>query len=266
MQICFPISKKTIIVFIVITFIIFLIPYILLTCIISYKKSDIDKANEFCLDDFFITELIDKETEKKQIIEKYKDKKVIALTFDDGPSRYTEKLLDILEEKEVKATFFVLGYKIEDRIDTIRRMKKDGHSIGIHGYTHKSFTKLSEEEINYEIETTRDIIENIIQDKIELIRTPYGSINNIAREIIEKHGLTSVLWNMDSKDWKLRNKEKIKKRVIKQAKDKKIILMHDTYLFSVNAVKDIIDELANDGFYFVTIDELTILTNNTNNR
>ena len=207
----------------------------------------------------FITNLIDTETEKKQIIEKYKGKKVIALTFDDGPSRYTEKLLDILEENDAKATFFVLGYKIEDRMDTVKRISRNGHSIGIHGYTHKLFTKLSEEEINYEIEETRNILENIINDKVNFIRVPYGSINEKTKAVIEKHDLTSILWNIDSKDWKLRNKEKIKKRVVKQAKDRKIILMHDTYSFSVNAAKGIIEDLKKDGFYFVTIDELTIL-------
>lgn len=262
MQICFPISKKNMLIFIAILVTITIIPYIVLThTLISNKSDDNITSDDFFLENYMITDLIDKEAAAKEIINKYKDKKVIALTFDDGPSKYTEKLLDILKEKEVKATFFLLGYKIENRIDTVKRMSEEGHNIGIHGYTHKLFTKLTEEEINYEIETSRDIIENIIKDKVELIRVPYGAINELTTEVIEKHELTSILWNIDSKDWKLRNCKKVTKRVVSSAKDKKIILMHDTYLPSVNAASEIIDKLKEDGYCFVTIKELLILKN-----
>lgn len=262
MQICFPISKKGLTIFFSLLILLLTIPYVILTHVLTLNKVESsDDLSDFFLENYLITDLIDKEAEAKEIINKYKDKKVIALTFDDGPSKYTEKLLDILNEKEVKATFFLLGYKVENRIDTVKRMSEEGHNIGIHGYTHKLFTKLTEEEINYEIETSRDIIENIIKDKVELIRVPYGAINELTTEVIEKHELTSILWNIDSKDWKLRNCKKVTKRVVSSAKDKKIILMHDTYLPSVNAASEIIDKLKEDGYCFVTIKELLILKN-----
>ena len=261
LQICFPISKRSITIFIIVTITLILIPYIILTHILTSNESEALDIPDSFLENYLITDLINKETEAKEIINKYKDKKVIALTFDDGPSKYTEKLLDTLKEKDVKATFFLLGYKIENRIDTVKRMSDEGHNIGIHGYTHKLFTKLTEEEINYEIETSRDILENIIKDKVELIRVPYGATNTLTNEAIEKHELTSILWNIDSKDWKLKNCKKVTKRVVSAAKDKKIILMHDTYLPSVNAASEIIDELKKEDFCFVTIKELLILKN-----
>lgn len=261
MQICFPISKRSITIFIIVTTTLILIPYIILTHILASSKSETLDIPDSFLENYLITDLINKETEAKEIITKYKDKKVIALTFDDGPSKYTEKLLDILKEENIKATFFLLGYKVENRVDTIKRMSDEGHNIGIHGYTHKLFTKLTEEELNYEIEFSRDILENIIKDKVELIRVPYGAINTLTTEAIKKHELTSILWDIDSKDWQLRNCKKVTKRVIASAKDKKIILMHDTYLPSVNATSEIIEELKKEGFCFVTIKELLILKN-----
>ena len=261
LHICFPISRKSLTIFTVILLIILAIPYIFLTYLISSKENTNTEIDDSFLENSMITGLIDKESKSKEIIAKYKGKKVIALTFDDGPSKYTEKLLDILNEKDVKATFFLLGYKLDNRIDTVRRMASEGHDIGIHGYTHKLFTKLTEEEINYEIETSRDIIENIIKDKVELIRVPYGAVNSLTIDAIKKHELTNILWNIDSKDWKLRNCKKVTKRVVNSAKDKKIILMHDTYLPSVNAASEIIDKLKEEDFYFVTVTELLILKN-----
>lgn len=194
----------------------------------------------------------------KKVLNTYKDKKVIALTFDDGPSKYTKTLLEILQKHNVHATFFLLGNKAEKNPELVYDIYSSGHLVASHGYSHKIFTKLSEEEIKEEIKLSKDVIENITNTPLKFIRVPYGIISDDVLDILNENYLTSVLWHIDSTDWKLKNTTKIYNKVIKKASNRRIILMHDTYKASVNAVDKIIENLK-DEYSFVTVEELMIL-------
>lgn len=192
------------------------------------------------------------------ILEKYKEKKLIALTFDDGPSKYTETLIDELKKRNIVATFFVLGQSVEKYPETVKFAYDTGNEIGIHGYSHKLFTKLTEEEIVEEITKTTDIVSKYIDIPITFIRVPYGSRNEKVDSVLEKYNLTDILWSVDSKDWKLKNSKKVYNYVLKYIKGNDIILMHDTFQTSINAAIEIVDFLTDKGYLFVTISELEI--------
>lgn len=187
--------------------------------------------------------------------EAYKDKKLIALTFDDGPSKYSEQLVDELKKRNVPATFFILGSNAENKHETLKFESDAGNEIGIHSYVHKLFTRLKDEEIEEQIDKTKNIITEATKIEPKLIRVPYGSLNNRVNSLLDKTQLTSVLWTVDSKDWKFRNTEKTYQYVMKKVKGNDIILMHDSYQTSVNAALKIIDTLQSDGYTFVTVSE-----------
>jgi len=180
-------------------------------------------------------------------------KKKIALTFDDGPSKYTEKLLDGLRERNVKATFFLLGVNAESRKDVIEQMHEDGHIIGNHTYNHIQLTKVIDEKACEDVEKLNDLIFNITGEKVEYIRPPYGSWNS---RLTCLEGLTVVLWNVDTLDWSIHSKNKIARHIVKNAEDGSIVLLHDIYESSVDAALMAIDELQEQGYEFVTVDEL----------
>lgn len=194
----------------------------------------------------------------QSVLDKYSNTKVIALTFDDGPSKYTKSLLEILKKHNIHATFFLLGDKVLKNKETVLKIYSEGHLIGSHGYSHRIFTRLTNDEIYEEIELSKTAIESITNTPLKFIRVPYGIISDDVLNILNKYSLTSVLWHIDSTDWKLRNTNKIYAKVIKKAKDRRIILMHDTYKTSVSAVDKIIESLK-DEYSFVTIEELMIL-------
>lgn len=196
---------------------------------------------------------------KKHVINEYKGKKVLALTFDDGPhEKYTPILLDILEKYDAKATFFILGSCVAGNEEIIQKAYSQGNEIATHGYSHKIMTKLTADALVKDIELSLDTIRPNITEEITLLRPPYGIVNEKVTSVLDKFGLTCIKWDLDSLDWKLRNTNKITTRVLKQVSDKKIILMHDIYKTSVEAVECILKELK-DEYSFVTVTELMIL-------
>lgn len=192
---------------------------------------------------------------KELLIEQYNNKKLIALTFDDGPSKYTETLVDEMKKRNVPVTFFILGENASKRIDTLKFQIDAGNEIGIHSYTHKLFTKLSEDEILEQINKTKEVIKKVYDKEITYIRVPYGSRNKKVDSSLEKANLTDVLWNVDSKDWKFKNTTKTYSYVIKKVKGNDIILMHDTFKTSIEAAVKIVDKLLEEDYTFVTVSE-----------
>lgn len=183
------------------------------------------------------------------------NRKLVALTFDDGPSAYTDEILDLLKKYDIKATFFVLKYSCEYYPDNLVRIAEEGHEIAIHGATHKSFADLSTEQINEEIASTIDYIKELGITPTELVRPPYGAINN---EIIDSVNYPFIIWNIDTKDWKTKDKEKIEKQILDNIKDGSIILMHNTesvYESTSSALDEILPDLINE-YRFVTVSEL----------
>ena len=181
------------------------------------------------------------------------NKPMIALTFDDGPSKYTEELLDVLKENNSVATFFVLGLQVNKFKEVIPRMIDEGNQIGNHSFDHKRLTTLSDDDVYDEINKTDSLVYEAAFYKPYVMRPPYGSTSN---DLIEKLQKPIVKWSIDTRDWESRNTEAITEVVLNNVKDGDIILMHDLYNSTLEASEIVIPELVKRGFQLVTIDEL----------
>lgn len=181
------------------------------------------------------------------------NKKMIAITFDDGPSKYTKDILSILKKYDACATFFVLGNKVEIYDESTREIIKQGSEIGNHSYNHKWLIKLKKDEFMDQVNMTQDIIERTTGFRPTLLRPTYGDVNDVIKKNTD---LDIVLWNVDTLDWKIKKPKRIASRVIGKVKDGDIILMHDTHKQTVEALKLILPELKKQGFQFVTVSEL----------
>lgn len=180
---------------------------------------------------------------------------MVALTFDDGPGIYTGELLAGLKERGVKASFFVLGERIEGNEECILQMQTDGHLIGNHTFSHVKLDTLNDEAACDEVRRTCEAIENITGDEVKYIRPPYGAYNE---ELECAINLTKVLWTVDPQDWNTTDVDKIVSHVVNNVRDGDIILLHDIYSTSVSAALRIVDELLARGYVFVTVDEILI--------
>lgn len=182
------------------------------------------------------------------------DSKKIALTFDDGPHPYyTEQLLDGLKERDVKVTFFVLGKHAEEYPDLVQRMNDEGHLIGNHTYSHIQLNKQNRDAFKEELVKTSELIESLTGQEVQYVRPPYGTWD---KKFEEELNMFPVLWTIDPLDWSSSNVAGIVQKVTAKAKENSIILMHDEYKTTVTAVFQIIDELQEEGYEFVTVDEL----------
>ncbi|NEU29255.1 polysaccharide deacetylase family protein [bacterium LRH843] len=182
------------------------------------------------------------------------NKKHVALTFDDGPHHsVTSKILDALTEHHAHATFFVLGNRVEFHPELLLRMKAEGHEIGNHTWSHPQLTNLSQEEIREQVSSTDGQIMKITGEPATLVRPPYGAINETTLQSIS-HPI--VNWSVDTRDWKSRNAESILKEVQKQVRDGSIILMHDIYPSTAEAVGNVLSWLSQEGYQVVTVSQL----------
>jgi len=178
------------------------------------------------------------------------------LTFDDGPSRYTPRLLDILKQYNVHATFFVVGSQAEARPQTIARMVREGHVVGNHSYSHPEFWKLDAASIKSQITRTSAIIKKASGKQPILMRPPYGESNATVRSIEAQLGMAQVLWSIDPLDWKVKDEKTVATNVLKAAKPGAIVLSHDLYPTTIRAYLDIIPKLQAQGYVFVTVPQL----------
>ena len=181
------------------------------------------------------------------------NKKMIAITFDDGPGRYTKDILKTLTKYDANATFFVLGNKVEVYDETAREIVKQGSEIGNHSYNHKWLIKLKSDDFMDQVNQTQSIVKRITGITPKVLRPTYGSVNDTIRK---NTNLDIVLWNVDTLDWKIKDPKQIANRVIGKVEDGDIVLMHDTHKRTVEALKIILPELKKEGFQFVTVSEL----------
>jgi len=187
------------------------------------------------------------------------NKPMLALTFDDGPSeKYTPEILDVLKENYSLGTFFVLGTEVEKNKELLNRMIKEGNQIGNHTYNHKNLTILSDEELSNELDRTQNIIIKSGDYTPSIMRPPYGYVNDGLRK---KLYMSVVLWTLDTRDWENRNTEIICNNILENVEDGDIILMHDIYESTAEAVKIIVPELKSRGYQLVTVDELNNIKN-----
>ncbi|MFJ6116763.1 polysaccharide deacetylase family protein [Streptomyces sp. NPDC054775] len=186
-----------------------------------------------------------------------REAKCIALTFDAGPSEHSARLLDILKEKKVPATFFLLGKgHIEKYPDLVRRMAAEGHEVASHTWDHKILTEISPQLIREELQKPNDAIEKLTGHRPTLMRPPQGRTNDTVNRISREQGLAEVLWSVTAKDYLTDDSDLIRKRVLEQAGRDGIILLHDIYPGTVPAVPGIIDALKERGYVFVTVPQL----------
>lgn len=181
------------------------------------------------------------------------NKPMIAITYDDGPSKYTPEILDILKENNSVATFFVLGQSVYRNVESLNRMIAEGNQIGNHTYNHKNITTISDEELYKQVQGTDDLLYIYTGYRSTVMRPPYGSTNEHVNKQISK---PLIHWSIDTRDWENRNVEMITKSILEYVKDGDIVLMHDLYGSTVEASKIVIPELVNRGYQLVTIDEL----------
>ncbi|ANY71586.1 chitooligosaccharide deacetylase [Paenibacillus ihbetae] len=206
-----------------------------------------------------------------QLMKKYPDTfrtsgprvKKIALTFDDVPDpRFTGKVLDVLKEQQVKATFFAVGERAKKHPGLVKRMHEEGHAIGNHSYNHAQLNKLSLHKFKDQIERTNMVIKSITGIEPRLIRPPYGEINEEQLQWARKNGFKVVNWNVDSLDWKGLGKDEVMSNILSAVGPGSIVLQHagggvgSDLTGTIEALPGIIRELRGKGYTFVTLPEM----------
>lgn len=185
------------------------------------------------------------------------NKPMIALTFDDGPSQYTKRILDTLAKYGGKATFCVVGPNVELYPNTVRRAVAEGHEIANHTWNHKKLTELSASSIRTQLQKTNDLVYEITGGyQIKVLRPPYGSNDKTVRSICAEMDLVIAHWKIDTRDWSTRSKSKTYRSIINEAENGAIILCHDLYETTAQAVEEAIPKLIEKGYQLVTVSEL----------
>lgn len=182
-----------------------------------------------------------------------KEPPLVALTFDDGPGQYTDKLLDCLEENGAKATFYMLGQNVERYPDIVKRMHDLGMELSNHTYDHKDLAKLTQSQITEEIEKTSSLIQDAAGVLPDTLRPPGGSYNDTVQKLA---GMPIVKWSIDTKDWKTKSEDQTYQCVMDNVEDGSIVLMHDIHKWSVDAAIRLIPDLIEEGYKLVTVQEL----------
>lgn len=179
--------------------------------------------------------------------------KCVALTFDDGPGKFTDKLLDELSEAKAPATFFMVGQNIAKYPDTVKRMVAEGHELGSHTWDHSDITTLTKEKIEHEVQWTDEALEKASGQKATALRPPYGSHGAVYDRLIP---YPLMLWDVDTLDWKHHDPVKTVDIAMKEVKPGSVILMHDIHESSVQAVPNLVSKLTDAGYRLVTIEQL----------
>lgn len=179
---------------------------------------------------------------------------MIAITLDDGPGAYTDRVLDVLEAYNSHATFFMVGSNVsETYASELQRMVALGCELGNHTTNHPNLNNLSASQISTEMETTNRLITELAGQEPTVMRPPYGSANSFVAENV---GLPMVFWNVDTLDWKTKDVDQIVQHILENAADGDIILLHDIHETSVEALEIAIPLLVEQGYQLVTVSEL----------
>ena len=182
------------------------------------------------------------------------EKPMIALTFDDGPNpKYTMQILETLERYGAAATFFEIGSLVEAYPEVSRQIVAQGCEIGNHSYSHRQLTSLSAAEIEEQTRKTQQAIKNAVGYEPTLTRPTYGDINNTVKNCID---MPLILWSIDTLDWKSKDAQAVAEHILSNVKEGDIILMHDVYPSTVEAVELVVGELQQRGFQLVTVSTL----------
>lgn len=222
-----------------------------------YLRVNYNEVKE-CLD-FEVS--FDSEYENENGYHYDKNKKTVALTFDDGPNgEKTNKIVNLLEQNKAHATFFMVGNRMEYGKETILNVLNKGNEIGSHSYNHKNMKRMKLENIISGEEKTNEIFHSITGRDLLYTRAPYGNVNN---KIKENLNTIFINWNLDTEDWLHRDKDRIVKYVMDTVQDGDIILMHDLYDSTVDAVEELLPKLYAAGYQVVSVSELAGLKGKT---
>jgi peptidoglycan-N-acetylglucosamine deacetylase len=189
----------------------------------------------------------------------------IAMTFDDGPHPVnTPRLLNMLKQRNIKATFFMIGRSVDANPSVARRVAAEGHEIGNHSYTHTKLSSLSMAGIMSEIERTDSAIERAVGYKSRVMRPPYGALTQDQRAAVKNQtGHPTILWSVDPLDWKKPGASVVTSRILAGASNGGIILAHDLHSSTVDAMPATLDGLIAKGYRFVTVSELIAMQTST---
>lgn len=181
------------------------------------------------------------------------EKPMVALTFDDGPyDRVTNRIVKVLTKHDSRATFFVVGNRVERYADTMKNAYNKGNQIATHTFDHGDLSKMKKKQIRRELKRAFRVMKKINGENPTMLRPPYGNVNDKMRQTIR---IPMIYWNVDTEDWASRNKDKILSRC-KSIKDGDIVLMHDLYPSTAAAVEKLVPKLRKKGFQLVTVEEL----------
>lgn len=204
----------------------------------------------------FSTEYISEELATEQDIPEHNEK-YVALTFDDGPDpTVTPQILKTLNQFDAKATFFMLGHQVINNKDVAKLVAENGHEVANHSMNHPDLTKLAYGEVVQQFNGTHDEIEQATGIRPSLVRPPFGSVNNNVLTYADHYNNSIALWSVDSLDWKNRNANSVYNIVMQNVSDGAIVLMHDIYPSTADALAKLLDSLSTEGYQFVTVSEL----------
>ncbi len=179
--------------------------------------------------------------------------KLVALTFDDGPSMYTEEILELLTSNDSRATFFMVGYNIEKHPERVKLVLDAGCEVANHTSGHKDLSDISRTAIESEVYDNERLLNEAGAEGRLLLRPPYGLTNDTVKEVVKR---PMINWSVDSRDWKTKDAASTVAEVKKNVRDGRVVLMHDIYKSTVEAVKELIPWLKSEGYRLVTVSEL----------
>lgn len=187
--------------------------------------------------------------------------KEIAITFDDGPHKTnTPQLLDILKQRGVRATFFVVGQNAAEYPDILKRIVAEGHELANHSYTHPVLASMSQSAVHEQLDKTHQAVLKATGVSMKLLRPPYGALSEPQRRTANSEfGYKVILWSVDPLDWKVRDAARVQNEIVSRTQAGSIVLAHDIHKSTVDAMPETLDKLTEKGFKFVTVSELLAL-------
>jgi peptidoglycan/xylan/chitin deacetylase (PgdA/CDA1 family) len=187
----------------------------------------------------------------------------IAMTFDDGPHpTNTPRLLDMLRERNIKATFYVVGQNVRRYPEIMARMAAEGHEIGNHSWDHPSLTKLSAEGVDSQLRRTHEAIIQTTGVRPRTLRPPYGAFTRgLAARTFDDYGYKTIMWSVDPRDWADRSASIVTSRILDKTRSGSIVLAHDIHRSTIDAMPQTLDKLRAAGYQFVTVSQLINMEN-----
>lgn len=183
-------------------------------------------------------------------------KPMVALTFDDGPSKYTPRIVQLLEQYGGRATFFMVGNRVNNFREAVEAVAQQGSEIATHTWSHPKLPSLSRGSIETELSKSIRAMSDVSGLPVTLMRPPYGSINGDVRGVCGNMGLMIIRWSVDTRDWETKSANKTYQAIMESVKDGSIILCHDIVPSTAEAMELVIPELIRQGYQLVTVTEL----------